>query len=683
MKSVFSHKLTTLLAVVLAVMLAGCGGSDDTMDEATPTMMDPVESNADKQMRLIADASAGLTEALAALDEDAPTETQIADVQRAINLLANALGGAHDLTPTQTASARSALAAARTTVSGARTTLGSQMTLAERRTMQSGAIRTAQTELSEAIEALDDTDAGTIAAVNTAITALKAAVDAGADLTDAEKMMAMANLRDAEVDIAEAELATATRATQATGAADAAMLEAYQAQEAAAARLLAALKANNGSAADIEAATRTHQTAQNMVASLTKKVDAAGRLATNAMSMKVAEAINKHSAATDDTPSEFGVGTAGSEMEITRISDAATITPFQSSADKKTKPFALGSAQSAGTGWSGSTFTRSGIQAKKAFTETAVVYTDIGMAADALWASADFENGGSAVAVTGAVELDAVAVNVSRISISPNAPTGTDSASDSLPITAGTSRAGAYYGVQGNFNCAAGTNCVLTRDTKNMVSVSAGTITFVPSTYDAETTMAKYADSDENYTHFGYWMTKTKERDGSYSYDIKTFFGGEAENELAIGGLQGTAKYYGAAAGLYVKKDGAGDALIVTDGAFTADAMLTASFGSDVDVSVRNKVSGAISDFKNNGVDLGFADLVLKTTGTIDATDGSVTGTTDGGGMTGAWNGEFFGASDGPTTGTDDNYPTDVSGEFNGHFVNGHVAGAFGAELDQ
>ena len=29
------------------------------------------------------------------------------------------------------------------------------------------------------------------------------------------------------------------------------------------------------------------------------------------------------------------------------------------------------------------------------------------------------------------------------------------------------------------------------------------------------------------------------------------------------------------------------------------------------------------------------------------------------------------------------NYPTNVSVEFNGHFVNGHVVGAFGAEYDQ
>ena len=43
----------------------------------------------------------------------------------------------------------------------------------------------------------------------------------------------------------------------------------------------------------------------------------------------------------------------------------------------------------------------------------------------------------------------------------------------------------------------------------------------------------------------------------------------------------------------------------------------------------------------------------------------------------------FFGNVGGSTTVTTDDFPADVSGEFNGHFTNGHVAGAFGAEYDQ
>ena len=44
----------------------------------------------------------------------------------------------------------------------------------------------------------------------------------------------------------------------------------------------------------------------------------------------------------------------------------------------------------------------------------------------------------------------------------------------------------------------------------------------------------------------------------------------------------------------------------------------------------------------------------------------------------GTWNGTFFGNAD-TTDDADEQYPTAVAGEFDGHFRNGHVAGAFGA----
>ena len=50
------------------------------------------------------------------------------------------------------------------------------------------------------------------------------------------------------------------------------------------------------------------------------------------------------------------------------------------------------------------------------------------------------------------------------------------------------------------------------------------------------------------------------------------------------------------------------------------------------------------------------------------------------------WSGMFFGNAGCCTTTADsvaaDDYPAAVIGEFNGHFANGHVAGAFGAEKD-
>ena len=153
--------------------------------------------------------------------------------------------------------------------------------------------------------------------------------------------------------------------------------------------------------------------------------------------------------------------------------------------------------------------------------------------------------------------------------------------------------------------------------------------------------------------------------------------------------VHGTASYYGAAAGVYIKKDGADDSLVVTDGKFTAVAELTARFGGGTIVPDDDfEVEGTISDFMDGTMDLGFADLKLGGKDAIGGAtinqNGSFTGgETDGGGTSGNWTGQFYG-----NTGTEtadvstDDHPMNVSGEFNGHFVNGHVAGAFGAEYD-
>ena len=67
---------------------------------------------------------------------------------------------------------------------------------------------------------------------------------------------------------------------------------------------------------------------------------------------------------------------------------------------------------------------------------------------------------------------------------------------------------------------------------------------------------------------------------------------------------------------------------------------------------------------------------------TVDTTNNVVTfmGTTTGtGGTAGSWNGQFYGPQ---TTGANaaSGYPSGAAGEFTGHFEDGHVIGAFGAE---
>ena len=425
--------------------------------------------------------------------------------------------------------------------------------------------------------------------------------------------------------------------------------------------------------------------------------------------MKVAEAINAHTLTEiADLPPEFvhpdpnaAANDPDQELGISRGSSAAKITPYQSATERVTKKFTEGTAQDAGTGWSGATFTRPGTSSKRSYTEMATVYTDIEVAKDQLWATtfSAAADGIGAAGDGGAVEIGTAAeLDATRLAgaILPNAPSGDDDNSE-REIAANGSLPGSLYGVSGRFSCGAAT-CTVTRDDEGKVTVD-NAVTFTPSSYNAALTMAKYAVSDTEYTHFGYWMKSTKQRDGTDEHDIKTFHGGNAAGTLATfdaTAVTGTASYYGAAAGVYVKKEGSGDDLVVTDGYFTAEAELTANFGgSEIAVDDHNTVSGTISNFTDRGTDLGFADLTLggmdadggakfdDTGNGAELANGLFAGETDGGGTSGHWSGQFYGnAGAGTTTDTTDDYPVNVSGQFNGHFVNGHVAGAFGAEYD-
>ena len=55
---------------------------------------------------------------------------------------------------------------------------------------------------------------------------------------------------------------------------------------------------------------------------------------------------------------------------------------------------------------------------------------------------------------------------------------------------------------------------------------------------------------------------------------------------------------------------------------------------------------------------------------------------TRGGGATGSWNASFFGDGGDGNGDPADDHPDAIAGQFDGHFVNGHVVGAFGTEKD-
>ena len=245
---------------------------------------------------------------------------------------------------------------------------------------------------------------------------------------------------------------------------------------------------------------------------------------------------------------------------------------------------------------------------------------------------------------------------------------------------------GMFNGVQGTYSCS-GDDCEAMSDKDGNLASLTGMWLFTPGASDLTTVMIPGVDHDTDYLAFGYWLRGTEKDDGSIEYGVGTFFSGADAFTAEIATLTGSAKYAGKAAGMYGRKtlDAEGNALSATSGEFTADANLTAYFGQvnnannvgTIAGNLLNTIRGTINNFQDGAENLNW-------TLALDAIDiessfpafegGTTTGSTA---IEGDWAGSFYGNP--PATDSKD-YPTGVAGEFTGHFVNGHVIGAFGAK---
>ena len=736
--------------------IAGANGQLTFAQSAATTAQASINATAKAgraatQQTAIDTASGEVSAALAALGTPVPTQAQVDALDAAIMKLEAAITAAVDVDDTTAAdeevtSAKAESMTAQTAVTTA---------LNERRSTQAAAIDSAMSHVHVAMLAVtnagDAVSQAEVDALSAAVTMLDAAITAAVDRTDDEKAAANASLATARsalvtamgnVDEDRDGRVTEQRAAinMASGMVRSAQSDLAtpptQAQVTALGTAIAALETAIADAADLSAdelgtasaLVTSAKSAQTLAQADVDAEKVKQQMAMNAAAMQVGKAINAHKATSatvaNQPPAEFRVRSTpytlaqGTNFGVSRGSGDAVFTLTQTTSDAKLKPFTMGSAPDAGTGWMGKTFTRSGTAAKKAFTEEAAVYSDIEALSDALWAGTTDPWAGDNDGVARGTEdegyrltltrqtirgvSDVSSVPAARFGGGASVPAFVKGQTNSLEIDDGI--AGTLYGVAGTFTCvsATGDDCELSQNKYGQVVLPAGGVLFTPtaSKFDVDTTMAKNVTADTDYTHFGYWMKSTKQRDGSYEHDVETFQrGGAAASTITStgdGALSGTAKYYGAAAGVYVKRAGAGDSLVVTDGTFTADAMLTARFGgTKVAADDHYSVTGTISDFMDDGgTDLGFADLTLRgltaTSGaTIGATGGITGGETDGGGTSGTWSGQFYGVTntgndnaDGSADDATNNYPADVAGEFNGHFTNGDVAGAFGAEKD-
>ena len=303
-------------------------------------------------------------------------------------------------------------------------------------------------------------------------------------------------------------------------------------------------------------------------------------------------------------------------------------------------------------------------------------------------------------------------------------------ASEDFPTAANVdvSLGGTFDGTPGEFKCsgADAAICSITTDADGELTSLGGTWTFTPDDGVAAT-VAKPTQTDGDYLHFGYWVN-SMEDEGETSYEFQAFSGGkkpfylrDEDGDLTnnVDTVVGAATYAGPAGGMYVLKSlmANGDVASAASGSFTADAELTAKFGGpSVSEDDWFSISGTVTDFMDGmmrrldgwSVDLKRADFVNRDKdGTLnrvvvdDEPTGNSHSTTFGGATTGGgtWSGEFFGTAKNivsavPASGEvdDDDFvpavpavpasmPSSVAGQFNGHFANGHVNGAFGAVI--
>lgn len=239
---------------------------------------------------------------------------------------------------------------------------------------------------------------------------------------------------------------------------------------------------------------------------------------------------------------------------------------------------------------------------------------------------------------------------------------------------------GIYNGAMGMYRCDRSSDCTVALDADGKITAMSTGWVFMPD----EGATSDVPDSD--YLYYGFWVKKT-DADGATTYNsVQTFSGANGVimfpvNEMS--NVSGSASYEGGAAGVYMKKTftAAGEIETATSGTFSADVSLMANFGgNDVAVNKQFSIEGSVSNFALSGGEQNAWSVNLKA-GFTQA-DNMFSGAANGGGAEAAWNGTFYGAAE-ETPATDDNAaklaPAAVAGEFNAHFSNGHVAGAFGA----
>ena len=155
---------------------------------------------------------------------------------------------------------------------------------------------------------------------------------------------------------------------------------------------------------------------------------------------------------------------------------------------------------------------------------------------------------------------------------------------------------GSYHGVPGDYRCLVGDNgsCHVNFNTKGQTfAVSSASLVFIPDNPNARVTAAEAPKLAE----YGWWLDKSKD-----DWTVDVFAGQASGQNLALGDAVslpddgGTAKYVGGAAGKYAFSSLLGDSHEA--GHFTAKVTLNAKFGATA--SARDTISGTVDEFKGD-----------------------------------------------------------------------------------
>ncbi len=240
---------------------------------------------------------------------------------------------------------------------------------------------------------------------------------------------------------------------------------------------------------------------------------------------------------------------------------------------------------------------------------------------------------------------------------------------------------GTYMGILGAVVCLGGSDGCKVTDGKlgaGWYFSPAAPMTYYQSANDDPTTTEDESVNyvvDNSYASYGYWLVNADQGDTDPSNDewtVHTFSssaGGTAVNVAAgteENGLADTATYSGMAAGMSARTMGSGDSMTTDSGAFTADVMLTANFGTTP--TVRGTINNFMGDAVGSGWSVNLESVALGTT--------EASGVATGSGRDGEWDATAYGNDA-------DARPAGIHGGFVAHFADGDAAGAFATRIDE